>query len=54
MIERQSRQKMKPRKNRKKIAILTLVVLLVLGAGGYLFRKPLAVMAFDLFLSGKV
>ncbi|MDU4694592.1 MULTISPECIES: LCP family protein [Paenibacillus] len=54
MIERQKRQKRKPKKNRRKIAIITLIVLLVVGAGGYLFRKPLAVMAFDLFLAGKV
>ncbi|MGG3452881.1 LCP family protein [Paenibacillus rhizolycopersici] len=54
MIERQKRHKAKPKKNRRKVAILSLVILLVIGAGGYLFRKPLAVMAFDLFLSGKV
>lgn len=54
MIERRSRQKMKSKNKRKKIAWIVLIVLLVAGAGGYLFRKPLAVMAFDLFLSGKV
>ncbi|SMF47796.1 LCP family protein [Paenibacillus barengoltzii] len=54
MIERRSRKKMKSKNKRKKIAWIVLIVLLVVGAGGYLFRKPLAVMAFDLFLSGKV
>ncbi|MBW4838832.1 MAG: LCP family protein [Paenibacillaceae bacterium] len=54
MIERQKRHKAKPKKNRKKMAMIILVALLLIGAGGYLFRKPLAVMAFDLFLSGKV
>lgn len=54
MLERQKRQKTKPKTNRKKIAVISLVILFIVGAGGYLFRKPLAVMAFDLFLSGKV
>ncbi|MDU5946814.1 MAG: LCP family protein, partial [Paenibacillus macerans] len=27
---------------------------LIIGAGAYVFRKPLAIMAFDLFLSGQV
>ncbi|WP_339300791.1 LCP family protein [Paenibacillus sp. FSL K6-2441] len=54
MIERRNRKKMKSKNKRKKIAWIVLIVLLVAGAGGYLFRKPLAVMAFDLFLSGKV
>lgn len=54
MIERRSRKKMKSKNKRKKIAWIVLIVLLVAGAGGYLFGKPLAVMAFDLFLSGKV
>lgn len=56
MIERQKKQVKNPKSGRRKmkIAMITLVVLLAVGAGGYLFRKPLAVMAFDLFLSGKV
>lgn len=54
MIERRNRQKIRSKNQRKKIAWIVLVVLLVAGVGGYLFRKPLAVMAFDLFLSGKV
>lgn len=53
MIERQKRQSGK-KKNRGKQAIIALVILLIAGAGAYIFRKPLAVMAFDLFLSGKV
>lgn len=34
--------------------LIVLLVLVVVGAGAFLFRKPLAVMAFDLFLSGQV
>ncbi|CAH0121330.1 MULTISPECIES: LCP family protein [unclassified Paenibacillus] len=39
-------------KNKKLYIILLVVVLL--GAGGYLFRKELAVLAFDIFLSNQV
>lgn len=35
-------------------ALIVLLVLVIAGAGAYVFRKPLAVMAFDLFLSGQV
>ncbi|MNM03370.1 Transcriptional regulator LytR [compost metagenome] len=41
------------KKKWKKIYIAYLVVL-VLAAGAFLFRKPLTVLAFDLFLSDKV
>ncbi|MGG6310447.1 LCP family protein [Paenibacillus macerans] len=53
MIGRQSKKASK-KMNRGKKALIALAVLLVVGVGAYLFRKPLAVMAFDLFLSGKV
>ena len=62
-MERRSRVKNKPsdkqntnskRKNKGKIALISLVVLILVGAGAYVFRKPLAVMAFDMFLSGQV
>lgn len=48
------KNKNKKRKNKGKIALISLIVLTLVGAGTYVFRKPLAVMAFDLFLSGQV
>lgn len=48
------RVKEKRRLGRKQKWLIALAVVVVLGAGTYLFRKPLAVMAFDLFLSGQV
>ena len=48
-----SRTKEKKKKRRKGIYI-TLVSLVVLLIGGYLFRQQLAVAAFDLFLAGSV
>ncbi|GIO85502.1 transcriptional regulator [Paenibacillus faecis] len=48
------RVKEKRRLGRKQKWLIALAVVVVLGAGAYLFRKPLAVMAFDLFLSGQV
>lgn len=33
---------------------IALVVLLVIAAGAYLFRKPIAVLAFDMFLADRV
>jgi hypothetical protein len=38
----------------KKKYIIAVIVLLVIVAGGFLFRKPLAVLAFDLFLSDQM
>ncbi|HBU83608.1 MAG TPA: LytR family transcriptional regulator [Paenibacillus sp.] len=48
-----SRTKDKKKKRRKGLYI-TLVSLVVLLIGGYLFRQQLAVAAFDLFLAGSV
>jgi len=49
-----SKSKAKKRKNKGKITLIVLAVLLLVGTGGYIFRKELAVVAFDLFLSGQV
>lgn len=55
MLKREKRVKKKGNPgNRGKKWLIVLLVLVILGAGGYVFRKPLAVMAFDLFLSGQV
>ncbi len=51
---KQKDKRVKKKGSRSKKALIVLLALVVLGAGGYLFRKPLAVMAFDLFLSGQV
>ncbi|GIP51006.1 transcriptional regulator LytR [Paenibacillus vini] len=51
---KQRDKRVKKKGSRGKKALIVLLALVVLGAGGYLFRKPLAVMAFDLFLSGQV
>lgn len=53
MIERKQKRQRTGRWSVKKWGIIV-AVLLVVGTSAYLFRKPLAVMAFDLFLSGKV
>lgn len=53
MKERNKRASRKKRSGTQK-ALIVLLVLVIAGAGAYLFRKPLAVMAFDLFLSGQV
>ena len=42
------------KRNLGKRALIALAVLLVVGVGGYIFRKELTVVAFDLFLSGQV
>ncbi|RCX15594.1 LytR family transcriptional attenuator [Fontibacillus phaseoli] len=52
MKQRDKRVKKKGSRGKKLAIVLTILV--ILGAGGYAFRKPLAVMAFDLFLSGQV
>ncbi|MBS5914659.1 LCP family protein [Paenibacillus macerans] len=55
MIERQKRSsKRKKKKLGKKSWIAIIAIVLIIGAGAYVFRKPLAIMAFDLFLSGQV
>ncbi|AIQ15221.1 LCP family protein [Paenibacillus durus] len=38
----------------KKRYIALIVLLVIIAGGGYLFRKPLTVLAFDLFLSDRV
>ncbi|WP_018750416.1 LCP family protein [Paenibacillus sanguinis] len=53
MIERKHKRQRTGGQSVKKWGIIV-AVLLVVGTSAYLFRKPLAVMAFDLFLSGKV
>ncbi|MNW53807.1 Transcriptional regulator LytR [compost metagenome] len=52
MLKRNKRTKNK--RNRGKVALIALLVIVLVGAGAYTFRKSLAVMAFDLFLSGQV
>ncbi|WP_414859304.1 LCP family protein [Paenibacillus haidiansis] len=47
-------KRVKKKVERWKKVLIVAIVLVILGAGGYAFRKPLAVMAFDLFLSGQV
>lgn len=54
MLERNYRIKREGKKRKLRGLIITLFVLLIIGTGGYLFRKPIAVMAFDMFLSGTV
>ncbi|WP_055106418.1 LCP family protein [Paenibacillus ihumii] len=55
MLERRNRAKDKTKKrSRLRGLLITLLVLIIVGAGAYTFRKPLALMAFDLFLSGQV
>lgn len=55
MLERRNKEKkITKKRSRLKGLLITLLVLLIVGAGAYTFRKPLALMAFDLFLSGKV
>lgn len=41
----------KTKKKRTKALIISFIVLILIAAGGYLFRKPLTLMAFDLFVS---
>lgn len=48
----QGRPQSKKRKGR--IALITCLTLLVVGTSAYAFRKPLGLMAFDVFLSGAV
>ncbi|RUT33734.1 LytR family transcriptional regulator [Paenibacillus zeisoli] len=51
----QSLKRLKPKKrNRLRTWGIVLLVIAVLGSGIYVYRKPLAVMAFDMFLSGHV
>ncbi|MUG47906.1 LCP family protein [Paenibacillus woosongensis] len=57
MLERGNRNRVKnikKKRSRLKGLLITLLVLIIVGAGAYTFRKPLALMAFDLFLSGQV
>ncbi|WP_410770139.1 LCP family protein [Fontibacillus sp. BL9] len=51
---KQRDKRVKKKGSRGKTVAIVLTILVILGAGGYVFRKPLAVMAFDLFLSGQV
>lgn len=51
---KQRDRRVKKKGNRGKKLGIVLLVLVILSSGGYIFRKPLAVMAFDLFLSGQV
>lgn len=44
----------KKKKNRKNRYIALILIIAVIAAGGFLLRKPLTVLAFDLFLSDKV
>lgn len=58
MIERSTRQQRKKKKKKKKNIGrrlgITLLVLILIGIGGYIYRKQIAVAAFDLFLSDHV
>lgn len=57
MLERKSRKNSKPekkKKNKVKIASISLIIIILIGAGAYIYRKEMAVLAFDLFLSGQV
>lgn len=55
MIERSKREKgNRSKRNRGKVALIAFLIIVIVGAGAYTFRKSLAVMAFDLFLSGAV
>ncbi|GAA0136070.1 LCP family protein [Paenibacillus sp. YSY-4.3] len=55
MLERRNKVKdITKKRSRLKGLLITLLVLVIVGAGAYTFRKPLALMAFDLFLSGQV
>ncbi|GIP22356.1 MULTISPECIES: LCP family protein [Paenibacillus] len=51
-----SRVKPKPKKKKNRLRTwgIVLLVLVILGSGAYVYRKPLAIMAFDLFLSDHV
>lgn len=53
-MKARTRRRNVKKKNKGKIALITLLVIVLIGAGGYVFRKQLTVMAFDLFLSGQV
>ncbi|MDO3409025.1 LCP family protein [Saccharibacillus sp. CPCC 101409] len=50
----QRHQKKKAKKKKGRAWLIALCVLLVLGAGGYIFRKELMVFAFSTFLEGTV
>lgn len=57
MLERKSRKNsktQKKKKNKLKIASISLIVIILIGAASYIYRKEMAVLAFDLFLSGQV
>ncbi|GGF95396.1 hypothetical protein GCM10010912_45450 [Paenibacillus albidus] len=47
-------KKKKKVKDKMKKRYIALILILIVAAGGFLFRKPLAVLAFDLFLSDQV
>lgn len=54
-MKEQSLTRLKPKKrNRLRTWGIILLVAVLLGSGIYVYRKPLAVMAFDLFLSDHV
>ncbi|MCM3041337.1 LCP family protein [Paenibacillus motobuensis] len=53
-LKNKAKSKGKKRKNKGKRALIVVAVLLLLGTGGYIFRKELSVVAFDMFLSGQV
>lgn len=44
----------KKKKNRLRTWGIVLLVLVILGSGAYVYRKPLAILAFDMFLSEHV
>ncbi|SIR75450.1 hypothetical protein SAMN05421578_1712, partial [Paenibacillus macquariensis] len=39
---------------KKKFIVVLALVLVLIGLGAFVFRKPLAMLAFDIFLSDRV
>lgn len=52
--QRHQKKKPKTKKNKGRAWLIALCVVLVLGLGGFIFRKELMVLAFDTFLAGTV
>lgn len=57
MLERKNRKNsknQKKKKNKLKIASISLIIVILMGAAAYIYRKEMAILAFDIFLSGQV
>lgn len=54
MLERSTNKKIKKLSRRTRRALIALLVIIIIGAGAYTFRKSLAIVAFDIFLSNQV